>query len=148
MLALTLRSAVAAADRIDQDRVLVVELAGLEPGRKYGVPSLVVGARGELRDVVDRAIGLDPAELAKVVDRMAAIGRAAADADQEQASLALPQAIKLGGQSLDRRERDLLTNLRGRSEEGFRMVHTRAPRLWRNSLNCLPHPVRHLKSQV
>ena len=66
-----------------------------------GVPSLVVGARGKLRDVVDRAIGLDSAELAKVIDGVAAVRRAAADAEQKQPSPAVAQPVKLGCEGLD-----------------------------------------------
>jgi hypothetical protein len=90
-----------AADGIDQDSVLVTEMTGIEPRRKHRVPSFVVGARGKLRDVVDRAIGLDAAELAKVVDGVAAVGSAAADADQKQPSPAVAQPIKFGCEGLD-----------------------------------------------
>ena len=84
------------------DVASVVELADFKPPRKHGVPALVVGTGGELRNIVNRAIGLDPAELAKVVDGMTAVGRAAADADQEQASFAIPQPVEFGCQILDR----------------------------------------------
>ena len=90
---------IAATDGIDQDRVFLVELADFKPPRKDGVPALVVGTGGEFRNIVDRAIGLDPAELAKVVDGVAAVGRAAADADQEQASFAISQPVEFGCQS-------------------------------------------------
>jgi hypothetical protein len=81
---------IAAADRVDQDGVLVVEAADLEPRRKDRVPALVIGARGELRDVVYRAVGFYSAQLAKIIDGMTAIARAAADADQKQPPPAVP----------------------------------------------------------
>ena len=118
---------VAAADRIDQDRVLVAEAAHLEPGREDGVPTLVIGARGQLGHVVDRAVGLDPAQLSEIIDGMAAIAGAAADADQEQAALAFPQPVELGRQRLDRREWNVVANLCGRGEEAFNMGHARRP---------------------
>ena len=93
---------ITAADGIDQDCVLVAEMTGVEPPCKDRIPSLVVGAGGKLRDVVDRAIGLDAAELSKVVDGVAAVGGAAADADQEQASFTISQPVEFGCQILDR----------------------------------------------
>ena len=140
---------IAAADRIDQDRILIAEVTGVEPCCKHRIPSLVIGACGELRDVVDGAVGFDPAELAKVIDGVAAIGRAAADADQEQPPPAVPQPVELGRQSLDRGKRNIMTNLRGRSKEGFRVVHPpNRPRTRRNCRELLPHPPRHLKCLV
>src|SRR6516165_10457001 len=93
---------VAAADRIDQNCILVAEMTGVEPCCKDRIPPLVIGACGELRDVVNRAVGFDPAELAKVIDGVAAIGGAAADTDQEQPAFAVPQLVELGRQGLDR----------------------------------------------
>src|SRR5215510_6131605 len=57
---------VAAADRVDQDCIPLVQLADLEPGCEDRVPSLIVGASCELRHVIHRAVGLDPAELAEI----------------------------------------------------------------------------------
>ena len=84
------------------DVALVVELADFKPPRKHGVPALVVGTGGELRNIVNRAIGLDPAEFSKVVDGVAAVGGAAADAEQEQASFTISQPVEFGCQILDR----------------------------------------------
>src|SRR5215467_752494 len=92
---------VAAADRIDEERILLAELTRIEPCCKDGIPSLIVGAGGELGDVIDGAIGFYSAQFAKIVHSVAAIGRAATNANQEKASLALSQPIKLGCKSLD-----------------------------------------------
>ena len=100
--------------------------AHLEPGREDGVPALVIGARGQLGHVVDRAIGLDPAQLSEIVDGMAAIAGTAANADQEQAALARPQPLEFG-QRLDRGERNIVANLRGRGEKAFSVGHARCP---------------------
>src|SRR5262249_43068500 len=56
---------ITAASGIDRDCVLIAEVTGVEPRRKHRVPSCVVRAGGKLRDVVDRAIDLDAAKLAK-----------------------------------------------------------------------------------
>src|SRR5215510_3713202 len=92
---------VTAADRIDKQRILLAELTRIKPSCKDGFPSLIVGPGGELRDVIDGAIGFYSAQLAKIVHSMAAIGRAATNTNQEKASLALSQPIKLGCQSLN-----------------------------------------------
>src|SRR5262249_59257825 len=84
-----------AANGVDQHCVLISELAGVEPGGKHGVPSLVIGAGGEFGDVIDGAVGFDSAELAKIIDGVAAVSRAAADADQEQPTPALAQPVQL-----------------------------------------------------
>ena len=79
-------------------------MAGFEPCREDRIPPLVVGARRQLRDIVDGAVGLDPAQLAKVIDGVTAIGRAAPNPEQKQAALALSQPIEFRRQSLDRSE--------------------------------------------
>jgi hypothetical protein len=56
---------IAAADGVDQDRVLIPELTGVEPCGKDRVPSLVIGAGGELGDVIDGAVGSIPQSLRK-----------------------------------------------------------------------------------
>ena len=60
----------------------------VEPRGEGRLPSLVVGARGELGDVVGRSVALDQAELAKVVDRVGGVPGAAADAKDEQPTTA------------------------------------------------------------
>jgi hypothetical protein len=92
---------VAAADREHQHRILVVRPTGSQPRGEHGVPTLVVGARGEFRDVVGGRIGFDAAELAEIVDRVAAVAGAAADAEQEQPPAALAQGGQLFREALD-----------------------------------------------
>jgi hypothetical protein len=59
------------------------ELTGIEPCGKDRLPSLVMGAGNEFGDVIDGAVGCDPAVFAKVIDGVAAVGLAPADADQK-----------------------------------------------------------------
>ena len=54
--------------------------------RERRVPALVVDARGQLGDVVGRRVGLEAADLAEVVDRVAGVPGRAADAEDEQPS--------------------------------------------------------------
>ena len=67
---------IAAANRENQNCILGVGPADLQPFRKYRRPALVIGARGQLRNVVDRAVGFDAAQLAKIINRVAAISSA------------------------------------------------------------------------
>ena len=60
------------------------EARHLQPLGEAGVPALVVHARGQLRHVVGRRVGLEAADLAEVVDRVAGVARRAADAEDEQ----------------------------------------------------------------
>src|SRR5207248_11355976 len=101
---------VAAADREDQQRIIGAESADLEPAGKHRVPPLVIRARGQLGNVVDSRIGLDVAELAEVVDRVAAIAGAAADAEQEKAPAPLAQRCELIRQAVYRIGIDLRRN--------------------------------------
>ena len=66
-----------------------------------GVPAVVVGAGGQLGDVVGRRVALDPAQLAEVVDGVRGVPGAAADADDEQSSAALAQAGQTAGHRVD-----------------------------------------------
>src|SRR5262245_32444776 len=71
---------VSASNGEHQDRVLGLGVAGLEPFREDRVPTLVIGAGGQFRDIVSGCIGLDVAQLTKIVDSMAAIPCASANA--------------------------------------------------------------------
>ena len=64
------------------------EARGSEPCLEARVPALVVRARGELCDVVGRSVGLEVAQLPKVVHCMRRVGCAASDPEDEQASAA------------------------------------------------------------
>jgi len=78
----------AAAYRQHEDRVFFVESASLEPLGKNGGPSIIVGARRQLGDVIGGRVGFDSCELAKIVYRMRSIGRAASHAKNEQSAAA------------------------------------------------------------
>src|SRR5687767_14462399 len=54
-------------------RVLCVGVACPQPGCEHRVPAFVVGTRSELGHIVRRRIRLDSAQLAEVIDRMAAV---------------------------------------------------------------------------
>src|SRR5271165_7126804 len=86
---------ITAANRKDQQRIISAESADLEPAGKHSVPPLVIGARGQLGDIVDGRIGLDVAELAEIVDCMAAIAGTAPNAEQKQPSAAVAQPCEL-----------------------------------------------------
>ena len=93
---------VAAADREHQQRVVGAEPRTLEPGGEDRVPALVVGAGGELGHVVGGRVGLEPAQLAEVVDRVAGVPGRSADAEHEQPPAALADRGETGGDRLDR----------------------------------------------
>src|SRR5262249_1377461 len=56
---------------------------------------------GELGDVVGGRVGLESAELAEVVDRVAGVARGAAHAEDEQPATALPDPGETRHQPLD-----------------------------------------------
>src|SRR5438105_14203509 len=68
---------VAAANREDQQRIRGAESTDLETAGKDRFPPLVIRARRELADVVDRRIERDIAELGKTVVTVAAVAGAA-----------------------------------------------------------------------
>src|SRR5438093_45968 len=70
-------------------------------GRRDGFPAFVVGARGHLGDVIARRISLDAGQFAEVVDRMAAIARTAANAEQKKSAITIAQSRKFADQSLE-----------------------------------------------
>lgn len=74
------------ADRKDEHNILLPQTAGAQPFLKYACPSLVVRACGQLGNVVSWRVGFDSGKLAKVIDGMRGIRRAAANANNEQAS--------------------------------------------------------------
>ena len=53
-------------------------------------PALVVGARGQLGDVVGRRVALDADDLAEIVHRVRAVAGAAADAEEEEPAAVAP----------------------------------------------------------
>src|SRR5713101_8716218 len=56
---------VSSTDGQHEQRILRGSTTDLEPGDEDRAPALVVGACGQLRDVVDRGVGLDAAQLAE-----------------------------------------------------------------------------------
>ena len=92
---------VAAADGEDQYDVLRAEAAPLEPSGVYGLPPLVVGAGGELRDVIARRIGFDLRDLPEVGDRVRGVAGSPADSDDEEPSTAGAQRRQQIGDALD-----------------------------------------------
>ena len=67
-----------------KDRVLAGGPADFQPGGKDSLPAFIVGPGRQFGDIINRGVGFDPAELAEIVDSMAAVRRAAADADQKE----------------------------------------------------------------
>ena len=81
---------VAAADGEHQEAVGRAQPRSAEPFDKDGLPSLIVRPGGQFRNVVGRRIGLEPGDLAEVIDGMRRIGRAAAHAEDEEPAAGLP----------------------------------------------------------
>ena len=73
----------AAANRKNTQHVARLEPADFEPLHKDGCPAFVVGARGQLGDVIGRRVGLDAGQLPKIIDGVRAVGGAAADAQEK-----------------------------------------------------------------
>ena len=87
-------------------------LTSSQPANTVSQPSSLV-ARGQLGDVVGRRIGLDAAQLAEVVDRVAAVAGAAADAEKEQASAAVAHLGEALGEAFDLLDINLGADLAG-----------------------------------
>ena len=87
---------IAAADGKNQQAVLRVQPAAFKPLGKNRRPAFVVGARGQFGNVVGGRISLESADFAEIVDSVAGVGRAAADAEDEQPSAALAHARQFG----------------------------------------------------
>lgn len=80
---------IAAADGENKHGVAGADVAAGEPVGVAGVPAVVVDASRELGDVVGRRVGLDAGDLAEVVDGVAGVACAPADAEEEDASTAV-----------------------------------------------------------
>ena len=83
---------VAAADGEDEERVFGVEAGAAEPLDEHAGPTVVVGAGGEFRDVVGRRVNFEAGDFTEIVDGMGGVGRAAADAEDEQTATAIADA--------------------------------------------------------
>ncbi len=111
--------AAAAAHGEDQHAVARADARTLQPGGEAGVPTFVVGAGGELGDVVGGRVGFKAAQLAKIVDRVTGVSGRAADAQDEQAPAEFANARETRGHALDGGDIDLLQNCdRFREERG------------------------------
>src|SRR5262249_54069958 len=93
---------VPAPDREYEHTILRPQPTAAQPLDEHARPPVVVGAGGELGDVVGRGVGLEAGDLAEVVDRVAAVRRTAADAEEEQPAAALADAIQDVHDALDR----------------------------------------------
>src|SRR5262249_407111 len=91
----------APADREDEDGVARRDARPFQPGREGPVPALVVDPGRELGHVVGGRVGLEAAELAKVVDGVTGVRRRAADAQDEQPALAVADLGQAAGQPFD-----------------------------------------------
>src|SRR5579863_2905424 len=92
---------VSATNREDKNRIALAQPTYFKPSGENGIPALIVGARGQFRHVISGRIGFDAAELAEIVDRVAAISSAAADAQHEQPAATLAQGTDRGHERLD-----------------------------------------------
>jgi hypothetical protein len=72
------------------------EARAAQPLDEHGGPALVVGAGGELGDVVGGRVALEPGDFAEVVHGVRGVGRAAADAEDEEAAAAVARGAQLG----------------------------------------------------
>src|SRR5207244_2806156 len=88
---------ISTADGKYQNRILRVDPTSLEPFRKSGVPAFIVGASGQLRDVICRRIGFKLADFSKIIYGMTCMAsRSAYSQDKKPSSLvsAFSQAFR------------------------------------------------------
>lgn len=72
--------AIAATDRKNKYHILGLQAARLEPLNKDTRPTLIVRSRCQLGYIIRRRVRFDLSELAKIIDRVRTIRRAAAHA--------------------------------------------------------------------
>ena len=87
-------------------------MAGPQPRGEDRVPAFIVGARCQFSHVIAWTVGFDAGEFAEIIHRVTAIGRAAADTEQEQPSAALAQRRETYGDPFNDIAVDLRRNLR------------------------------------
>jgi hypothetical protein len=102
---------IAATHRKYQNGILVIGPTALQPFGKNGLPSLIIYARGELRDVVGRRISFDIAKLAEVIHRMAGIASTTAHSEDEKPASAIPHCGDAGGHLVDNISIEAPTNV-------------------------------------
>ena len=102
---------VSATDREDEERVCRADAGPFQPLGEAALPSVVIDACGQLRNVVGRCVRFESADLAKVIDGVAGVTGRAADADDEEASAALAHGRELAGHTVDGVAVDAAQNL-------------------------------------
>ena len=120
----TFFSAAAAADREHQHGVARADPRALQPAGEAGLPAFVVGARGQLGNIVGGRVGFEAAQLAKVVDRVAGVPGRAADAQDEQTSAAFAHVARGPRPCARSRLRPLFQNGDGFGDERRRESET------------------------
>jgi hypothetical protein len=93
---------IAATNRKDEDGVIRVQAADLEPAGKNRVPTFIIGSGRQFGYVVYRTIGLNSTEFPKVIDCVTAISSASADAKQEKTPTSFTKRDKFICHLLDR----------------------------------------------
>ena len=79
---------IAASNGEHQDDVAASDVAAAQPVREDGSQAIVVDARSQLGDIVCRRVGLDGADLAEVVDRVASMAGTSAHSEDKEPSTA------------------------------------------------------------
>lgn len=69
-----------------EERILAVESRSAEPFHEHPRPTFVVRSRREFRHVVGWCVALESCDLAEVVDCVRCVGRASANAEDEQSA--------------------------------------------------------------
>ena len=118
---------VSAANREHQNRVFFADSARAQPRGEHRRPTLVIGSSGQFRNIVNRGIGLDTAELAKVINRVATVRRASTDPKKKQTPSTAPHINQFIGDALDRLMIDIGRDPRDLVEIGPDMRHRFQP---------------------
>src|SRR5205814_3707701 len=78
----------ASAHRQNKKRVFFTESASFKPFGENGSPSLIVGAGGQLRDIIGGCVAFHACNLSEIVDRVRSVRRATSDAQDKKPSSA------------------------------------------------------------
>ena len=109
--------AAAAAHGEHQHAIARTDARTLQPGGEAGVPALVVGAGGELGDVVGGGVSFKTAQLAKIVDRVTGVSGRAANSQDEQPAAEFANVRETQGHAFDGSDVDLFQNCDGLAKE-------------------------------
>lgn len=93
---------ITASNGEDEDRVIRVQAADLEPAGKDRIPAFVIGSSRQFGYVVYGTIGLNSTEFPEVIDCVTAIPSASADAKQEKTPASFTKRGKFICHLLDR----------------------------------------------